>query len=91
MIGRLELGGDGCEGPELAHWKEIQVLDLVVLWLAGPISKHKRWPNNKQEKSKFRLYCQGNIKKGPTWKSVTDILNMCNIRDQCKMMKLCYF
>ena len=52
MIGRLELGGDGCEGPELAHWKEIQVLDLVVLWLAGPISKHKRWPNNKQEKSK---------------------------------------
>jgi len=24
VIGRLELGGDGCEGPELAHWKEIQ-------------------------------------------------------------------
>ena len=46
MIGRLELGGDGCEGPELAHWKEIQVLDLVVLWLAGAISKHKRWQKN---------------------------------------------
>ena len=25
VIGRLELGGEGCEGPELAHWKEIQV------------------------------------------------------------------
>merc|ERR1712066_390695 len=24
VIGRLELGGEGCEGPELAHWKEIQ-------------------------------------------------------------------
>ena len=80
MIGRLELGGDGCEGPELAHWKEIQVLDLVVLWLAGPISKHKRWPNIREI-----------LKKRPTWKSVTDILNMCNIRYQRKMMKLCYF
>ena len=25
VIGRLELGGEGCQGPELAHWKEIQV------------------------------------------------------------------
>lgn len=24
VIGRLELGGEGCDGPELAHWKEIQ-------------------------------------------------------------------
>jgi hypothetical protein len=24
VIGRLELGGDNCDGPELAHWKEIQ-------------------------------------------------------------------
>merc|ERR1719410_11742 len=24
VIGRLELGGPSCEGPELAHWKEIQ-------------------------------------------------------------------
>jgi len=24
VIGRLELGGESCEGPELAHWKEIQ-------------------------------------------------------------------
>lgn len=24
VIGRLELGGENCEGPELAHWKEIQ-------------------------------------------------------------------
>ena len=25
VIGRLEIGGEGCEGPQLAHWKEIQV------------------------------------------------------------------
>lgn len=24
VIGRLELGGEACQGPELAHWKEIQ-------------------------------------------------------------------
>ena len=30
VIGRLELGGEGCEGPELAHWKEIQVTNINI-------------------------------------------------------------
>ena len=91
MIGRLELGGDGCEGPELAHWKEIQVLDLVVLWLAGPMQSKKDGQTTNKKSPNFASIVREILKKRPIWKSVTDILNMCNIRDQCKMMKLCYF
>ena len=40
VIGRLELGGEGSEGPELAHWKEIQVTNSRLEKLEISQRKH---------------------------------------------------
>ena len=38
VIGRLELGGEACQGPELAHWKEIQVTNGTMSGKAEGVS-----------------------------------------------------